>query len=78
MLDLALAALWLTANALIIGYAWQANMVKAVIVFYVLYLLGIVALPSGGPQWFVLAMFVAAAIRSGRPLVTMQNQEATR
>jgi len=76
-ITLGIAALFLIANALIATCAWQQNMIGHAVVFYVLMAIGVAVLPTGGPMWFLLIIFVSTALRSGRLLVKSQRSVAS-
>jgi len=75
---LGIAALVLIGNALMLTYAWQQNMLGHLFALYVLLGIGVVVLPNGGPQWFLLAVWLAVAVRSGYLLVRLQQAKAAR
>jgi hypothetical protein len=77
-LELGIAALMLTGNVIIVWHALRAGMVVPALVFYAIWLTGLFVLPGGIAQWFWLAVWAAAAIRSGRLLVRMQEQAVAR
>ena len=74
-LELAIGALWLIGNGLIITYAVQQRMKLAAAVLYLGLTAAVVTLPSGPLMWTPVAIFTAAALRAGYLLRKRQDQE---
>jgi len=73
-LELGIALLFIGANVLIISYATKAHMGRYAVMFYAVWITGLIVLPAGGAQWFWLIIFASTALRSGRLLVVSQRQ----
>lgn len=73
-----LLLLFLIAASLIGTYAVTQHLVWQFVVFGLLLVFAMAALPDGSAQLIPWAVYFAAAARAGRLLVIAQQQEATR
>jgi len=77
-LELAMLALWLIGNGLIITYAIKEHLILPAVLLYLALTAAVILLPTGPLMWIPAAVFAAAAVRSGHLLVRRQQAMADR
>ena len=77
-LELAILALWLIGNGLIIWYALQEQLKLAAAGLYLALTFAVLAIPDGPLMWIPVAVWVATALRAGYLLRRRQTAQVTR
>lgn len=74
-LELAVLALWLIGNGLIMTYAIKEHLILPAVLLYLALTAAVILLPTGPLMWTPVAIFTAAALRAGHLLRKRQDQE---